>query len=110
MVFPVRYTCRQDNKADFSAKSKKHTFDFPSLLQWLEKNDRCPLCNRVIKIEDLEKNDEMENTIREIAGVIFRKIEMLLSKLPKKNFGLSNVSDFSNEQIVSAIADKIRKG
>ena len=98
MVYPVDVNC---------PSKVPHTFDYFTILKWLQRVPRCPKCNGEVNIGNLTLNKDKEKKIREIAAAIFRKMEEILQNIPKRfwdNDGLPNFFESENMTTLAEVA------
>jgi hypothetical protein len=101
MVYPVDVQC---------GSSVPHTFEFFSILKWLEQSSRCPTCNRVVTAGKLERNLAVESDIHLLVAEIFIKMEAILQNLPKRLCGLDSLPNFFESHNISELANKAKEG
>lgn len=103
MAYPVKTPC--NSKAP-------HTFEYYHILNWLSSKSEpnCPTCRQPVQIKQLQLNPDKEREIHEKVAVIFRKMEAILQRLPKRFLGFDGLPHFSETQQIAALAEKIHQG
>jgi hypothetical protein len=101
MVYPIDVHC---------GSPVPHTFEFFSILQWLQKSSHCPLCNKAVSVGNFTRDTVVESKIHGMVGRVFIKMEAILQKLPKRLFGLDSLPNFFESHNISQLAEMIKKG
>jgi hypothetical protein len=96
MFYPARVNC-----------GNAHTFEYKAILDWLvspNSNGTCPMCMGHVTIGALELDKNKENIIKDVVGKIFKKMEAILARLPRVNFGIGVLPNFSNVEDMNHLA------
>jgi hypothetical protein len=101
MVYPVDVNC---------GSKVPHTFDYFTILKWLERVPRCPTCNGAVNIGNLSRNLDKERKIHKIAGDIFEKMEAILQNLPKRFCDRDGLPNFFDSQNITTLAEMVKNG